>query len=162
MNKNIIYSRKTLVLLAALIFTCNTSMLFSQNTALFLKSGKSIQGRIIQETNDSITLVNDLGEIKIRRAEIEKIFYNQLQNSVGIADSLLHQPLNDHVVIHLKNGEVVDGLLIAKSPTMIMIQSDLGRFTVPKQDVRLVEYVSQPFAERGESVTIQLTSGKKN
>ncbi|MCU0644487.1 MAG: hypothetical protein MUC94_09510 [bacterium] len=161
MNRTTLNIQKFILPLIVLISVGSSSPLYSQNAALFLKSGKSIEGRIIQETNDSITLANDLGEIKIRRIEVEKIYYSQLPNTTGIADSLLRQPLNDHVVVHLKNGEVIDGLLIAKSPTMIMVQADLGRLTVPKQDVRLVEYVSEAFAERGEAVRLELTTGKK-
>lgn len=158
MNWNIY---KTIILLVVFLGIDGFNQLFSQNAALFLKSGKSIEGRIIQETNDYITLANELGEIKIRRMEVEKIYYSKLPNSVGIADSLLRQPLNDHVVVHLRNGEVIDGLLIAKSPSMIMVQADLGRLTVPKQDVRMIEYVSEPFAERGEAVRLELMEGRR-
>jgi len=161
MNRTKLNIQSFILPFAFLIFVSSSTLLYSQNAALFLKNGKSLEGRIVQETNDSITLANDLGEVKIRRIEVEKIYYSPLPNTTGLADSLLRQPLNDHVVVHLKNGEVVDGLLIAKSPTMIMVQADLGRFTVPKQDVKLVEYVSEPFAERGEAVRLTLTTGNR-
>lgn len=161
MNRTTLSIQSFMRAFAFFIFMVNSTLLYSQNAALFLKNGKSLEGRIVQETNDSITLANDLGEVKIRRMEVEKIYYSPLPNMTGLADSLLRQPLNDHVVVHLKNGEVVDGLLIAKSPTMIMVQADLGRFTVPKQDVKLVEYVSEPFAERGEAVRLTLTTGNR-
>ncbi|HDP97869.1 MAG TPA: hypothetical protein ENN22_01635 [bacterium] len=161
MNRTTLNIQSFILAFAFFIFAVNSTLLYSQNAALFLKNGKSLEGRIIQETNDSITLANDLGEVKIRRMEVEKIYYSPLPNMTDLADSLLRQPLNDHVVVHLKNGEVIDGLLIAKSPTMIMVQADLGRFTVPKQDVKLVEYVSEPFAERGEAVRLTLTTGNR-
>jgi hypothetical protein len=62
-------------------------------------------------------------------------------------------------VVHLKNGSVVAGLLLAKSIDMIMIQTDVGNLTIPKNDLQLLEYVSNEYAERGEVVIVNLTNG---
>ena len=43
--------------------------------------------------------------------------------------------INDPVVVYLKNGSVVSGLLLAKSLDMVMLQTESGNLTIPKQDL---------------------------
>ena len=69
--------------------------------------------------------------------------------------------INDPVVVYLKNGSVVSGLLLAKSLNMVMLQTESGNLTIPKQDLLKIEYISSEYAERGDVVIAILNNGKQ-
>lgn len=157
------YNRRfvRLAFLIALFVLAAVDFAMAKSATVVLRNGKRMTGDLIEDLTTHVTLANELGEIKICRENIEVIFYNA-PSRVGVDTvGARIDGLNDYVVIHLTNGEVVEGFTVAKSPTIIIVQSELGRLTIPKTDVKLVEYVSRAFSERGESVTVTLTSGMK-
>jgi small nuclear ribonucleoprotein (snRNP)-like protein len=124
-----------------------------------LNNGKQISGKIVSEESDYILLDTMYGELKLMRSDIENIADAPFSEFIQTEQDTTI--LNDQVVVHLKSGKLIDGFLIAKSRTMIMVQTEMGRLSIPKSDVQKVEYVSTPFAEKGEAVILELTSGKK-
>ena len=163
MNKKII-----IVLVFAFVLSAN---LFAQEVSIVLKNSKVVVGQIVEENPDYILIANDLGQIKLFRESIESINFNPFikmktsyrgSNNTNKNDSIPDGYkffLNDRVVVHLKNGNVVSGLLLAKSIEMIMIQTDVGNLTIPKKDLEVLEYVSNEYAERGEVVIVHLNNG---
>ena len=134
----------------------------SKEVKVQLYNGKSMQGELVEENAEFVVLLTDLGQVKTRRSAIESILYLNRQESRedgSSVDSLALQPLNDLVIVHFGNGETVTGQLISKSLDSILLQTELGRLTIPKKQVRLIEYIHTEFAERGEAVTARLTAG---
>ena len=153
----------------SIIFSTST---FAQAVNIVLKNSKVVVGEMVKEEPDFVLVSNDIGQTKIYRSSIESITYNpfikmnssleESNSNKGKQDSVKQGNrfiLNDRVVVHLKNGSVVAGLLLAKSIDMIMIQTDVGNLTIPKNDLQLLEYVSNEYAERGEVVIVNLTNG---
>lgn len=157
-----LYSHCLWVLFAALLLLALTEEAMAKPVTIVLKNGKVISGEIVEEAPGHIVLITDLGEVKVNRNNIERIIYDAFTRfkSDSVA-SENEEPLNDRVVVHLKSGDVIDGFLLAKSRTMVMVQTELGRLTVAKKDIRLIEYVSSAYAERGESAVVYLNNGTK-
>jgi sRNA-binding regulator protein Hfq len=134
----------------------------SDEVKVILYNGKSVQGELVEENADYVIVLTDLGQIRTRRSAIESILYlhrAEMRPSGSAADSLDQQFLNDLVIVHLTNGETTNGTLLSKSLDSILLKSEWGRLTIPKTQVRLIEYISSEFAERGEPVTARLTAG---
>jgi hypothetical protein len=152
-----------------LILFISASVTFSQTANVVLKNSKVVLGEIIDESPSYIVIKNDLGDIKLDRDNIESITYNPYvkmkttyRGSKTTNDSIpdgYKFVLNDRIVVYLKNGNVVSGLLLAKSLDMIMIQTEVGNLTIPKKDLQMIEYVSNEYAERGEVVIVRLNNG---
>ncbi len=129
---------------------------------VILYNGKTMEGELIEESPEYLVVLTDLGQIRTRRAAIESVLYLQRPEARAAgtpADSLEQQPLNDLVVVHLLNGETANGSLISKSLDSILLKTEWGRLTIPKTQVKLIEYVNSEYAERGEPVTARLTAG---
>lgn len=148
-----------------LLFSLST---FAQEVNIVLKNSKVIVGRVVEEQPEYILLNSELGQIKINRQNIESITYNPFikmgtskdeKSSDGNSQEGYKYIINDPVVIYLKNGNVVSGLLLAKSLNMIMLQTEAGNLTIPKKDLVKIEYISSEYAERGEIVIAHLNNG---
>lgn len=153
------------------------SLLFSlsaiaQEINLVLKNGKVIVGNIIEEKPDYILIENEIGQVKVNRQNIESITYNPFlklgenkDENIELNDANSSQvykfSLKDPVVVYLRNGTVVAGLLLAKSLNMVMLQTESGNLTIPKRDLSRIEYVSSEYAERGEVVIAYLNNGQR-
>ncbi len=147
------------------------NFLLAQTVNVVLKNSKVVVGDLVEENPEYIIVVNDLGQIKVPRENIESITFNAFvkmktsykgTNNIDKNDSIpdgYKFVLNDRVVVYLQNGNVVSGLLLAKSLEMIMIQTEVGNLTIPKKDLRMIEYVSNEYAERGEVVIVRLNNG---
>lgn len=68
--------------------------------------------------------------------------------------------LRDQVVVYLKEGKIVDGVLIAKGRGVIVLISADGRLTIPKTNIERIEYVGLPNSEKGERVRVELVNGR--
>jgi small nuclear ribonucleoprotein (snRNP)-like protein len=68
--------------------------------------------------------------------------------------------LRDQVVVYLKEGKIVDGVLIAKGRGIIVLLSADGRLTIPKTNIERIEYVGLPNSEKGERVRVELVNGR--
>ncbi|MBK7377968.1 MAG: hypothetical protein IPJ03_03010 [Ignavibacteriales bacterium] len=143
---------------------------FAQDVNIVLKNSKVIVGRIVEEQPEYLLLDYELGQLKINRQNIESITFNPFIKMGTNQDdkSLNSNPesgykfvINDPVVVYLKNGNVVSGLLLAKSLSMIMLQTDSGNLTIPKSELSKIEYISSEYAERGEIVIAYLNNGKR-
>lgn len=143
---------------------------FAQDVNIVLKNSKVIVGRIVEEQPEYLLLDYELGQLKIDRQNIESITFNPFIKMGTNQDdkSLNSNPesgykfvINDPVVVYLKNGNVVSGLLLAKSLSMIMLQTDSGNLTIPKSELSKIEYISSEYAERGEIVIAYLNNGKR-
>lgn len=124
-----------------------------------LRNGRHVIGTLLQEESDYVVLSMELGELKIRRSDIERISDTPFAHLAQTNSDTTQ--LNDQVIVYLTGGRVVDGFLMAKSRTMIMIRSEVGRLTIPKKEVERIEYILTPFSEQGEPVLAELTSGKR-
>ncbi len=148
-----------------------SAALFAQDVSVVLKNSKVVVGQIVEEKPDYLILDNDIGQIKIYRQNIESISYNPYvklygehqseQNNLAKMDSTRNYlfSIKDPVVIYYKDGNVVSGLLLAKSLNMVILQTDAGILTIPKRDLLKIEYVSSEYAERGEVVIVKLNNG---
>lgn len=164
-NKNIII---TLVLTLVMSIS-----LFAQEVNIVLKNSKVLVGRVVEEKPEYVLIDYDLGQLKVNRQNIESITYNPFvkfgQNGEAEQNQMTNGDpskgykfiINDPVVVYLKNGNVVSGLLLAKSLNMIMLQTDSGNLTIPKQDLLRIEYISSEYAERGDVVVALLNNGKR-
>ena len=157
-----------------LVFTIMISIsLFAQDVSVVLKNSKVIVGRIVEEKPDYLILNNELGQLKVNRQSIESISYNPYlrlgsdeeseEENLARIDSLKGYKfiIKDPVVIYLRNGNVVAGLLLAKSLNMIMLQTESGNLTIPKRDLLKIDYISSEYAERGEIVIAYLNNGQR-
>lgn len=163
-KKNIIY-----VSIILLLLSYNT---YAQEVNIVLKNSKVIVGRIIEEQPEHILLDYELGQLKINRQNIESISYNPFikmrstdEKDIDIltdnSSDGLRFIINDPVVVYLRNGNVVSGLLLAKSLNMVMLQTESGNLTIPKRDLLRIEYISSEYAERGEIVIVRLNNGTR-
>lgn len=143
---------------------------FAQDVNIVLKNSKVIVGRIVEEQPEYLLLDYELGQLKINRQNIESITFNPFIKMSTTQDDKSLNPnpergykfvINDPVVVYLKNGNVVSGLLLAKSLSMIMLQTDSGNLTIPKNELSKIEYISSEYAERGEIVIAYLNNGKR-
>jgi hypothetical protein len=130
----------------------------AQEATVVLKNTKRIEGKITEDSADHLLILSDIGEVKINRIDIARVLY---QDEEDLGDKFADmEKLDDHVIVHMNNGDVFDGRLVAKGASALILITELGRLTVPKQDIRLVEYVSRAFAERGEAVRVRLMNGQ--
>ena len=148
----------SIFILAFLVaFAIDISTADAQEVTVVLKNTKRIEGTVIEDAAGHMRVLSDLGEVKIARSEIGRVLYK----SDELKDSLESiEPFKDIVIVHTEDKEAVTGLLIAKGASALIIETDLGRMTIPKNRVKLVEYVSKEYAERGEPVNIRLQSGQ--
>jgi sRNA-binding regulator protein Hfq len=150
-------------LLAALWLLALAEEAMAKPVTIVLKNGKVISGEIVEEAPGHVVLITDLGEVKVNRNNIERIIYEAFTRfkTDSVAQKNEADAMNDRVIVYLKNGKVLDGFLLAKSRSMVMVQTELGRLTISKNELRLIEYVSSAFAERGEPVVVYLDNGAK-
>ncbi len=134
----------------------------AKEVKVFLFNGKTVQGELLEENEEHIIVLNELGQIKMRRTAIESVLYLDAKavSSMTAPDSAGVDPLDDLVVVHLTNGETVTGRLVSKSLDSIVMRSEWGPLTVAKNQVKLIEYINTEFAERGETVVARLTNGQ--
>ncbi len=135
--------------------------LWSIDVKVALKNGNEICGQVKEETAEYIVVDNEIGQIKIWKNQIRQLVYSDTPSisSTGEQSPDAMDMLNDLVIVHLNNESVINGQLIAKSLGSILIRTELGRLSIAKSDVRLIEYINSQFAERGEKVLVQLVSG---
>ncbi len=157
-----LFSHSLRFLFAALLVLALAEEAAAKPVTIVLKNGKVVSGEIVEEAPEHIILITDFGQVKVSRDSIERIVYDAFTRfkSDSVAQNG-EEPLNDRVVVHMKSGEIVDGFLLAKSRTMVMVQTEVGRLTVAKRDIRLIEYVASAYAERGEPVVLNLDNGTK-
>lgn len=163
-KQNIVY-----VIIVVLLFNLN---IYAQDVNIVLKNSKVIVGRIIEELPDHILLDYELGQLRINRQNIQSISYNPFIKMGTVEEDKIDLTseksgdgykfiINDPVVVYLRNGNVVAGILLAKSLNMVMLQTESGNLTIPKRDLLRIEYISSEYAERGEIVIVQLSSGTR-
>lgn len=159
-NRNII-----IMLTLSLVFATSV---FAQEVSVVLKNSKVVVGRIVEEKPEYLVIDYDLGQLRIDRNSIESISYNPFvnieQDKNGDENSITKAQkftLKDPVVVYLRNGSVVSGLLLAKSLDMVMLQTESGSLTIPKRDIQKIEYISGEYAERGEIVVAILNNGQR-
>ena len=145
-----------ILLITVILFSTAATSFAQQEATVVLKNTKRLDGKIIEDVADYVTIISDIGQVKIQRSDIERILYD-IQWTV-LDDKV--EVLNDHVIVHMNDGDVFDGLLLAKGSTALIVKTEMGRMTVPKVDIKVVEYVSKAYAERGEAVRIKLQSGQ--
>lgn len=160
---------RNIIIALAFVFVFSTGT-FAQEASVVLKNSKVVVGRIVEEKPEYLILDYDLGQLKVDRSSIESISYNpfvRLDNS-DTYDNTEKEfskaqkfTLKDPVVVYLRNGNVVSGLLLAKSLNMVMLQTESGNLTIPKRDLQKIEYISGEYAERGEIVIAYLNNGQK-
>ncbi len=163
---------KNIIIALVLTFAFSVGS-FAQEVNVVLKNSKVIVGRVVEEKPDYVLIEYDLGQLKIYRQNIESITYNPFVK-MGTADGMDNSKttdsvsqrgykfvINDPVVVYLKNGSVVSGLLLAKSLNMVMLQTESGNLTIPKQELLKIEYISSEYAERGDVVIAVLNNGKQ-
>ena len=163
---------KNIIIALVLTFAFSVGS-FAQEVNVVLKNSKVIVGRVVEEKPDYVLVEYDLGQLKIYRQNIESITYNPFVKMGTIdgvdksntTDTVSQKGykfvINDPVVVYLKNGSVVSGLLLAKSLNMVMLQTESGNLTIPKQDLLKIEYISSEYAERGDVVIAILNNGKQ-
>ncbi|MBI5661761.1 MULTISPECIES: hypothetical protein [Ignavibacterium] len=156
--------------LVILFLTINVGVnTFAQDVSVVLKNSKVVAGRLVEEKPEHIVLITDTGELKIERGNIQTITFNPFteinpSNSDDEYEKLVrgHKfTLKDPVVVYFRNGNVVSGMLLAKSLDMVMLQTESGNLTVNKKDIQKIEYISSEYAERGEIVVAHLTNGQR-
>ena len=145
----------------------------AQSVNILLKNNKIVNGTVVKEEPVFLIIRTEIGELKILRQNIESISYKSFED-INTDDSDLDQiekknplfkdgktVLNDIVVIYLKNEEIISGKLIAKSLDMILVTTEAGNLTIPKKEIKKIEYVSNEFAERGAVVIAHLANGSQ-
>ena len=162
-------NNRKIVIALALTFLISLRV-FAQEVSVVLKNSKVVVGRIVEEKPDYLILDYELGQLKVDRNSIESISYNPFvrfdssndSSDAGKEFSRAHRfTLKDPVVVYLRNGSVVAGLLLAKSLNMVMLQTESGNLTIPKSDLLRIEYISSEYAERGEIVIANLNNGQR-
>ncbi|MBE0550976.1 MAG: hypothetical protein IH619_01170, partial [Ignavibacterium sp.] len=161
-NRNII-----IALAFIFVFSAGT---FAQEVSVVLKNSKVVVGRIVEEKPEYLILEYELGQLRVDRNSIETISYNPFvrpdysdtYDNTEKEFSKAHKfSLKDPVVVYLRNGNIVAGLLLAKSLNMVMLQTESGNLTIPKRDLQKIEYISGEYAERGEIVIAYLNNGQR-
>ena len=155
--------------LLILFFFAISFLAFAQDVSVVLKNSRVVIGRLVEEKPEHIILITDNGELKIDRGNIQSITFNpftdfNLSDSDDEYDKLVRAhkfTLKDPVVVYFKNGDVISGMLLAKSLDMVMLQTESGNLTVNKKDIQKIEYISSVYAERGEIVIAHLTNGQR-
>jgi RNase P/RNase MRP subunit p29 len=160
---------KNIIIALAFVFVFSAGI-FAQEVSVVLKNSKVVVGRIVEEKPEYLILDYDLGQLRVDRNSIETISYNPFvrleptdtYDNTEKEFSRAHRfTLKDPVVVYLRNGNVVAGLLLAKSLNMVMLQTESGNLTIPKRDLQKIEYISGEYAERGEIVIAFLNNGQR-
>ena len=150
---------KILALILGVLTTglLKVSMLAAQEATIVLKNTQRIEGKVLQDVSEHMIVLSDLGEVKINRSDIEHVLYksDELDEKLDGID-----PFKDLVIVHTNDNEAITGVMVAKGASAIIVNTDLGRMTIPKTKVKLIEYVSKEYAERGEPVRVKLQSGQ--
>jgi hypothetical protein len=168
--------KKTYIIIFILLLTFIPFNIKSQDASITLRNNQVIDGKIIEENSDSLLLESEMGQIKISRKNIRSLIYkydstdskvsdNSSETATLIEDNS-YKKINtltqkELVVIYFKNGEVFSGALLAKSLNIIIIQTESGKLTVNKKEIKKIEYISSEYAERGETVVVHLITGEK-
>jgi RNase P/RNase MRP subunit p29 len=160
---------KNIIIALAFVFVFSAAT-FAQEVSVVLKNSKVVVGRIVEEKPEYLILDYELGQLRVDRNSIESISYNpfvrldhsDIYDNTEKEFSKAHKfTLKDPVVVYLRNGNVVAGLLLAKSLNMVMLQTESGNLTIPKRDLQKIEYISGEYAERGEIVIAHLNNGQR-
>lgn len=160
---------RNIIIALAFVFVFSAGI-FAQEVSVVLKNSKVVVGRIVEEKPEYLILDYELGQLRLDRNSIATISYNPFvrleptdsYDNTEKEFSRAHRfTLKDPVVVYLRNGNVVAGLLLAKSLNMVMLQTESGNLTIPKRDLQKIEYISGEYAERGEIVIAFLNNGQR-
>ncbi len=164
---------KNILILLIAVFVFST--VEAQTVNVVLKNSKVVVGEVVQEEPEHLVIVNDMGQIRINRQNIESISYDQFAKLESSAKNLEGGNvnfnksnsdkndivLNDLVLVYLKNGDIISGTLLAKSLDVILVKTEAGSLTIPKKQLQKIEYLSGEFSERGEVVIARLLNGNR-
>ncbi|MBN2694942.1 hypothetical protein JXR93_09790 [bacterium] len=159
-----------------LLFLIGHSLyIFSKEATVILKNNSSIKGTIISEQSDIVEIQSDFGKVIINRENISSIHYKdiegnkttQQQNIKTFNQSDIYQKADnikkeEHIILFYKTGEILNCKLIAKTETVIIVETDSGVLTIEKKSIKKIEYVTNSeFTENGNYILITLNDGKK-
>ncbi len=131
----------------------------ARDVVVTLANGAQAAGRFLSEDAEHVIISTDIGEVRIPRDMVRNIMDAPFTNlQAALADSTV---LNDQVVVYLDDGSTLEGFVLAKSRGMVMIRNEIGRFTLSKDRIRRIEYISAPFGEKGESVQLTMADGTR-
>lgn len=145
--------------LAACCLCLAVSGAAARDVVVTLTNGSQTSGRLLEEGAEHLLISTDIGQVRISRDRVRSVLDAPFSNlQAALADSTV---LNDQVIVHLNDGSTLEGFLLAKSRGAVMLRNEVGRFTVSKDRIRLIEYISAPFAEKGEAVRLTMADGSR-
>jgi tetratricopeptide (TPR) repeat protein len=104
--------KKAITLICILSFLCSVSLA----DTVFLKDGKSLEGKVTAQSESEVKLRTEYGTLTIPREDIEKI---------DIAPAKLT----------FKDGRTLHGEIVSESQTELKLKTKYGELTIPKSEV---------------------------
>jgi tetratricopeptide (TPR) repeat protein len=125
--------KNAITLICILSFLCSVSLA----DTVFLKDGKSLEGKVIAQSESEVKLRTEYGTLTIPREDIEKI---------DIAPAKLT----------FKDGRNLHGEIVSESQTELKLKTKYGELTIPKSEIENIA------RERDYSARTTETVGKES
>jgi len=126
-------AKKNLIFIIFLIATILSFPLFSSAETIHLKDGSVIKGTIISQDEYKVTIKTSLGELKINKADIQLIEYEE-----------------KNVIIHLNDGNILKGKILSEDEQEVIIETSLGKLTISRKNILEIEIVTKMEEQLGE------------
>lgn len=97
-----------------------------------LKNGDKLTGKIVGQTDKSVTIKTTYGELTIPRSEIKQI------------ERAPAAPKEVKAAIRLKNGDKVKGKIIERTDKSVTIETAYGRMTIPRSEIEEISEAGGP------------------
>lgn len=105
-----------------------------------LKNGDKINGKILEEGNDSVVIETPYGKLRIPRERIESVTKDEPKPAEKPREpEKPEQPevkKGKNVVIHLKNGDKIEGELIEESEDAVRVRTSFGPLRIPRNQIK--------------------------
>ncbi len=108
-----------------------------------LTNGDKIEGKIVEETKETITIKTAYGPLTIARSRIVRV-------APKGAKPVKEGPKEEEsktVVVELKNGDRIEGEIIEETEKAIKLKSSFGPMTIPRSEIASVKKVARPGKE---------------
>jgi tetratricopeptide (TPR) repeat protein len=107
-----------------------------------LKNGDKINGRILEEAEDSVVIETPYGKLRIPRDRIESVTKDEAKPTEKPQEPQKPQEpevkKGSTVVIHLKNGDKIEGELLEEAEDAVRVQTSFGPLRIPRDQIEKI------------------------
>ncbi len=107
-----------------------------------LKNGDKINGKIIEEAEDSVVIETAYGKLRIPNDRIESIKREESKPAEKPQEKEKPEKKEvkkgSNIVIHLKNGDTIEGELLEETDDAVKVKTSFGPLRIPRNQIERI------------------------